>query len=334
MPMPKIVFFEVAPWEKEELRKNFPDAFLVEKSLKEDNVNDFLDTEIASCFIYSNFSKTVLKKLPNLKLIATRSTGFDHIDINFCRQKNITVCNVPEYGSRTVAEHTFALILTLTRKIYQSINQAKNFDFHHEKIRGVDLFGKTLGVLGLGKIGREVVKIAHGFGMNVLVYTRSKDDVLAKTLNFSYKNLDDVLSLSDIVSLHLPLIEETKHIINKNNITKIKKGAFLINTARGGLIETEALFYGLKEGILTGVALDVLEGEKELIEEVEILTENYQKNTDLKTLILNHILINQPNVIITPHNAFNTKEALFRILETTIKNIQSFLKNKPTNFLT
>jgi len=329
--MAKIIFFEVASWEKEELSKNFPEAILVEKPLAEENVSEFTDAEIVSSFIYSNFSKPILEKLPNLKLIATRSTGFDHIDIDFCRQKNITVCNVPEYGSRTVAEHTFALILTLTRKIYQSINQAKNFDFNHEKIRGVDLFGKTLGVLGLGKIGKEVVKIAHGFGMNILVYTRTQDQVLAKQLGFSYKSLDELLSQSDVISLHLPLTDDTKHIINKNNLAKIKKGAFLVNTARGGLIETEAVVFGLKEGIFAGVALDVLEGEKELMEEIEILTESYREETDLKTLILDHILVNHPNVIITPHNAFNTKEALFRILETTIKNIQNFLIGKVTN---
>jgi D-lactate dehydrogenase len=329
--MAKIVFFEVASWEKEELKRNFPEALLVEKPLTEENVSEFTNTEIVSCFIYSNFSKEIIEKLPNLKLIATRSTGFDHIDVSFCHQKNITVCNVPEYGSRTVAEHTFALILNLTRKIYQSINQAKNFDFNHEKIRGVDLFGKNLGILGLGKIGKEVVKIAHGFGMRVLVYTRTQDETLAKTLGFSYKSLDEILSQSDIISLHLPLTEETKHIINKNNIKKIKKGAFLVNTARGGLVEAEALVLGLKEGVLAGVALDVLEGEKELMEEVEILTEGYQKTTDLKTLVLNHILVNHPNVIITPHNAFNTKEALFRILETTIKDIQGFLKGEIIN---
>jgi D-lactate dehydrogenase len=329
--MPKIVFFEVASWEKEELKKIFPEALLVEKPLTEENVSEFADTEITSCFIYSNFSKSVIEKLPKLKFIATRSTGFDHIDVTFCHQKNITVCNVPEYGSRTVAEHTFALILTLTRKIYQSINQAKNFDFNHEKIRGMDIFGKNLGILGLGKIGKEVVKIAHGFGMRVLVYTRTQDETLAKTLGFSYKSLDEILSQSDIISLHLPLTDETKHIINKNNIKKIKRGAFLVNTARGGLIENEALVLGLKEGVLAGVALDVLEGEKELMEEIEILTEGYQKTTDLKTLVLDHILVNHPNVIITPHNAFNTKEALFRILATTIKNIQGFLKGEVIN---
>ena len=329
--MPKIVFFEVASWEKEELKRNFPEALLVEKPLNEENASEFVNAEVVSCFIYSNFSKEIIEKLPNLKLIATRSTGFDHIDVSFCHQKNITVCNVPEYGSRTVAEHAFALILTLTRKIYQSINQVKNFDFNHEKIRGVSLFGKNLGILGLGKIGKEVVKIAHGFGMRVLVYTRTQDETLAKALGFSYKSLDEILSQSDIISLHLPLTDETKHIINKNNIKKIKRGAFLVNTARGGLIETEALVLGLKEGVLAGVALDVLEGEKELMEEIEILTEGYQKTTDLKTLVLDHILVNHPNVIITPHNAFNTKEALFRILATTIKNIQGFLKGEIIN---
>ena len=331
--MTKIIFFEVASWEREELKKIFPEALLIEKPLTEENVSEFADVEIASCFFYSNFSKTVIEKLPKLKLIATRSTGVDHIDVSFCHQKNIAVCNVPEYGSRTVAEHNFALILTLTRKIYQSINQAKNFDFNHEKIRGVDLFGKTLGVLGLGKIGKEVVKIARGFGMRILVYTKTKDKALAKSLGFSYKSLDEVLSSSDIISLHLPLTEKTKHIINKENIKKIKKGAFLVNTARGGLIESEALVLGLKKGIFAGVALDVLEGERQLMEEVEILTESYREETDLKTLILDHILVNHPNVIITPHNAFNTKEALFRILETTIKNIQGFLRKKTINLV-
>lgn len=329
--MTKIVFFEVASWEKEELKRSFPEAVLVDKPLTEESIGEFSNVEIISCFIYSNLSRSIIEKLPNLKLIATRSTGFDHIDINFCRQKNIIVCNVPEYGSRTVAEYTFALILTLTRKIYQSINQAKNFDFNHQKIRGVDLFGKTLGILGLGKIGKEVVKIAHGFGMRVLVYTRTQDEALAKSLGFSYKSLDEVLSLSDIISLHLPLNSETKHLINKDNIKKVKKGAYLINTARGGLIETEALVYGLKERILAGVALDVLEEEKELMEEAEVLTERYKEATDLRTLVLNHVLVNHPKVVITPHNAFNTKEALYRILETTIKNIQGFLKGEIIN---
>ncbi|MGB9707520.1 MAG: NAD(P)-dependent oxidoreductase, partial [Microgenomates group bacterium] len=329
----KLYFFEVASWERDLLKENFPEAVLVEEKLTLDNVKNYSDAEIVSTFVYSQLSKEVIDSLPNLKFIATRSTGFDHIDVSHCQQKNIFVANVPEYGSRTVAEHTFALILTLTRKIYQSINQARNFDFNHENIRGIDLFGKTIGVVGLGKIGTEVVKIAKGFGMRILVYNRSQKQDLAKNLGFEFVDLKTLISQSDIVSLHLPYTKETHHLINKENIEWFKRGSYLINTARGGLIETEALVLGLEKGILAGVGLDVLEEEKEIMDEIEVLTSTYKKDVDLKTLILNHLLVNHPKVIITPHNAFNTKEALERITQTTIENIKAFLNKAPVNLV-
>lgn len=329
----KVVFFEVENWEEELLKKIFPQALLINDRLSLENVNSFSDAEIISTFIYSQVKKEIIDQLPKLKLITTRSTGFDHIDVSYAKTKNIIVSNVPEYGSRTVAEHAFALILTLTKKIYQSINQAKNFNFNHHEIRGIDLFGKTLGIIGLGKIGLEMVKIAQGFSMNVLVYTRTKNQQLQEQYNFQYVSLEDLLKNSDIISLHLPFNQETKHIINKNNVSLIKKGAYLINTARGGLVETEALVYGLENGIFNGVGLDVLEEEKVLTEETEILTNIYKTHTNFKTLALNHILANHPKVVITPHNAFNTKEALMRILEITIFNINQFLKNKPVNIV-
>lgn len=270
----------------------------------------------------------VLDKLPNLKYIATRSTGYDHIDIAYCKSKNIVVTNVPEYGSNTVAEYTFALLLSLTRKIYQSVNQSKHLNFEHDQIRGVDLEGKTIGIIGLGKIGQHVLRIARGYGMKVMVYNRSQDQEVLKQYEFRYVDLDTLLQNSDIITLHLPLNDQTKHIINKENIMKFKKGSYLINTARGGLIETEAIMLGLDKGILEGVGLDVLEEEKELNEEVAILTSEYRSRVDLKNLIYDHILINHPKVLITPHNAFNSKEALLRITNTTIENIQSFLTGK------
>jgi D-lactate dehydrogenase len=329
----KIVFFEVEDWEQEKIQMAFPQAQLVNSPLTEENLSQYQDVEILSCFIYSQLKRNILEKLPNLKLIATRSTGFDHIDIDYAKEKNILVANVPEYGSRTVAEYTFALILTLMKKIYQSINQAKVFDFDHSRIRGFDLAGKTLGIIGLGRIGLEVLKIAKGFQMNVLVYTRTKKEELANQYQFQYSDLNTVLSSSDIITLHTPLTNETFHLINQNNITLIKKGAYLINTARGGLVETQALVKALEAGILAGVALDVLEEEKTLGEETEILTTSYRQEVDFKTLALNHILVNHPKVIITPHNAFNTYEALERILETTINNINQYLKNTPINLV-
>ncbi|MCS6956327.1 MAG: NAD(P)-binding domain-containing protein [Patescibacteria group bacterium] len=329
----KIVFFEVASWEKDLLIKNFPEAYLVEDKLSLENVAKYQNAEIISSFVYSQLTKDILEKMPNLKFIATRSTGFDHIDISYCCQKNIKVSNVPEYGSRTVAEHTFALILTLTKKIYQSINQAKNFDFNHENIRGIDLFGKTIGIVGLGKIGFEVLKIAQGFGMRILVFNRSQKQELKEKYNFDYVDLKTIVSQSDIVSLHLPYNKETHHLINKNNIFDFKKGSYLINTARGPVVETEAIILGLEKGIFDGVGLDVLEEEKELAEETEILTKIYKKDVDLKTIVLNHVLVNHPKVIITPHNAFNTKEALERITKTTIENIKAFLNDSLINLV-
>lgn len=325
----KTVFFEVQDWEQELLKNEFPDAVLTSEKSTPETVKNYSDTEILSCFIYSQITKDVIDLLPQLKYISTRSTGYDHIDIEHSKTKGIQVSNVPEYGSNTVAEHTFALLLNLTRKIYQSVNQSKNLNFEHDQIRGIDLEGKTIGIIGLGKIGQHVLRIANGFGMNIVAYNRTQDTELQKKITFKYADLDTLIQTSDIVSLHLPFNSETKHIINKENITKFKKGSYLINTARGGLIETEAILMGLDKGILEGVGLDVLEEEKELTEEIAILTTEYKSHQDLRNLLYNHILINHPKVLITPHNAFNSREALLRIAHTTIDNIKSFLETKP-----
>lgn len=326
-----IVFFEVQDWEKNILLTAFPQAEFYTEKLSIDTINLALHAEVVSSFIYSRLDKELLSKLPNLKYIATRSTGYDHIDIFFCKGRDIVVSNVPEYGSNTVAEHTFALILSLSRKIYQSVNQAKQLNFDHSQIRGSDLFGKTLGIIGLGKIGVNVLRIAQGFGMNVLVSTRSQDAKLEETLGFSYVPLEKLFETSDFISLHVPFTPETKHIINQESISKMKDGVFIINTARGGLIDTKALLAGLTNNKLAGVALDVLEEEKEMTEEAEILTEKFQAETDMETLVINHYLMAHPKVLITPHNAFNSIEALRRIDNTTIENIQAFLKNSPIN---
>lgn len=327
----KTVFFEVQEWECELLQTAFPKAVLTRDKLDNTTVSLYPDAEVVSCFIYSSLNKEVIDKLSKLSFITTRSTGFDHIDVEYCKKKNIRVANVPEYGSNTVAEHTFGLLLCLSRKIYQSINQSKNFNFELSTIRGVDLYKKTIGIIGLGKIGQNVLRIAKGFDMNILVYNRTQNPELLTKFEFRYVNLDELLQNSDIVTLHLPLSAETRHIINKDNIIKFKKNSYLINTARGGLIDTEAVILGLNDGILAGVGLDVLEEEKELNEEVAILTSEYRDSVDLKTLLYNHILINHPKVLITPHNAFNSQEALFRIVNTTIQNIKDYFEGSCKN---
>lgn len=328
-----IAFFEIQPWEEKILQKFFPEASFTLQPLSSQNVANYQSISIVSCFIYSKIDRSIIEQLPNLTCIATRSTGYDHIDVAYARQKNICVSNVPEYGSHTVAEHTFALILTLTRKVYQSINQMKSLNFNHSALEGVDLHEKTIGIIGLGKIGLEVVKIAQGFGMRVLVYTRTPKPELASQYHFLECNLEELLRLSDIISLHVPYSPQTHHLINKDNILKMKPGAYLVNTARGGLIDSEAILLGLQKNILAGVGLDVLEGEKDLTEEIDILSSAFQKNQDFKTLALDHVLMNHPQVIVTPHNAFNSREALLRILDVTQSNIQNFIDHKSCNMV-
>lgn len=329
----QIGFFEVASYEKQGIKKAFPQAVIIEDKLTAANASRFRNLQIISSFIYSNLNAEVLATLPDLKFIATRSTGFNHIDLNYCAQHNILVANVPEYGSNTVAEHTFGLILTLTRKLYQCINQAKNFNFDHLQIIGTDLFGKTIGIVGLGKIGKNVLRIAHGFGMNVLVHSHSRHPGLERELNFQYVELNKLLEQSDVITLHLPLTPQTRHIINESNINLIKKGAYLINTARGGLIETKVILYGLDHQIFSGVGLDVLEEEENLAEEADILSSSFRKRVNLQELLYDHVLVRHPRVVLTPHNAFNSKEALARIARTTRENINSFVKGKATNLV-
>ncbi|MEK7573471.1 MAG: NAD(P)-dependent oxidoreductase [Patescibacteria group bacterium] len=329
----KISFFEVAQWEKSVLQNKFPDANFTEDKLMEENVSGYKESEIISCFVYSDLNSDVLSKFENLKFIAVRGTGYDRVDQEYCKNHNIKISNVPEYGSRTVAEYTFALILNLTRKIYQSINQSKVLDFNHSNLRGIDLYGKTIGIIGFGKIGKNVAEIARGFGMKIIVSTRTKDEKHEQEFGLEHKDLGELLQTSDIVTLHLPLTPETKHIINQDNILNFKKGSYLINTARGGLIDTEAVILGLEKNILGGVALDVLEEEKELTEEAEVLTSRFKKEADYETLFMNHILLNHPKVLITPHNAFNSNEALARITQSTIGNIEAYLEGNPKNLV-
>lgn len=331
----KIVFVEVEEWEKEELTKAFPDAKQVHEKITAENAKDFAEAEVLCTFITSIGDEKVLSQLPNLKLIVTRSTGYDHIDLNYAKAHNIIVSNVPEYGSHTVAEHAFALILTLTRKIHKSIKQVHEMEFDHVNLTGMDLNGKTLGIIGLGKIGMNVLHIAKGFGMNVQVQAHHPNEEEAQKEGYKNVDLDTLLSTSDVISLHVPYTKQTHHLINIDNYKKIKKGAYLINTARGGLVETQAVVQALQEGILAGVGFDVLEGEAQLTEEMEILCSHTDTQAiDLRTLLMDHVLLYHPNVVITPHNAFNSKEAILNILHTTEDNIHAFEKGAPINLVT
>jgi len=337
--MVKIVFFELDKFglgdKKEYIKKALSahEVIFVEEPLTSQNASKAGDAEAVACFIYSQINDDLLSKLQNLKLLVTMSTGFEHIDAVACKKRNVIACNVPSYGEHTVAEHAIALLLALTKKIVPSVERTKKGDFSLDGLRGSDLHGKTMGIIGTGKIGKNTAKLSKAFGMRVIAFDRFPDNEFAKKDGISYVLFDDLLSDSDFISLHAPETPETKHMINSNNVRKIKPGCFLINTARGSLIETEALLIGLKEGILAGAGLDVLEEEYAIREEMELLHEQYHKKFDVKTLLEEHILLEQPNVIVTPHNAFNTNEALMRILDTTVDNINAFLAGVPRNVI-
>ena len=202
----KIAFFELEPWEKEYFIKNLGSYELqfIDDHLNENNVNLIKDADAIGVFIYSVVNKKILNNLPNLKLITTLSTGFDHIDIKECKKRKITICNVPHYGENTVAEHTFALILNLTRMIHKAYNRTIRGDFTLDGLRGIDLQGKTLGVIGAGSIGQHVIRIAKGFEMNVIAFDNFKNLKLAKRLGFKYVSFDNLLKNSDIITLHVP----------------------------------------------------------------------------------------------------------------------------------
>lgn len=329
----KIAFFELEQWEKEYFLKNLKNCEMqfIDGHLSESNVNQVKDIDGIGVFIYSTINKKVLDNLPNLKLVATLSTGFDHIDLEECKKRKIIVCNVPHYGENTVAEHTFALILNLTRMIHKAYERTTRGDFSIEGLRGIDLQGKKIGVIGTGSIGQHAIRIARGFEMEVIAFDKFKNLKMAKKLGFRYASLDSLLKNSDIITLHVPYTKSTHHLIGKKAIAKMKKGIILVNTARGGIIDTSALLEGLQSGKIAGAGLDVLEGECFIKEEKQMLSKHFLKECDLKAVLQDHMLLRQPNVIITPHNAFNSWEALHRILDTTILNINSFLKKKPVN---
>jgi len=337
--MVKIVFFELEKFglgdKKDYVKKALSahDIVFVEEPLTSQNAAKAENAEVIACFIYSQIDSELLSKLPNLKLLVTMSTGFEHIDSAACKKRNVVACNVPSYGEHTVAEHAIALLLALTKKIIPSVERTRKGDFSLDGLRGSDLHGKTMGIVGTGKIGKNTAKLARAFGMRIIAYDRFPDNEFAKKEGVGYVLFDDILSDSDFISLHAPETPETKHMINVNNVRKIKPGCFLINTARGSLIETEALIIGLREGILAGAGLDVLEEEYAIREEMELLHEHYHKKFDMKTLLEEHLLLQMPNVIITPHNAFNTNEALLRILDTTVDNINAFLAGVPRNVI-
>jgi D-lactate dehydrogenase len=332
----KIAVFETESWEQDafESLENNHALKLTGEKLSDKNVEAYQDAEILSTFIFSILNRKVLDAFPDLKLIATRSTGVDHIPVDYCRERGIAVANVPEYGDNTVAEHVFGLLLCISHNLVEAVDRTRRGDFSLRGLRGFDLKGKILGVIGTGSIGEYVIRIAHGFNMRVLAFDVQPRKDLAKSLGFAYVDMDELLSRSDIITLHVPANAHTYHLISDDEFQRMKEGVVIINTARGSVVHIEALARALADGKVMAAGLDVLPEEPTIREESELLYSFYREQHNLRTLLAGHVLLRLRNVIITPHNAFYTREAIGRILDTTVENIQGFIRNKPKNIVT
>ncbi len=331
----RIVVFETEGRERvafERLAAAHKVTFVAEP-LNPENALAYADADVVTTFIYSNLSGATLEKLESLKLIATRSTGYDHINLAVCEAKGIAVANVPAYGENTVAEHVFALLLTLAHRLPEAIERARSGRFSPVGLEGFDLAGKTIGVVGTGHIGRHVIRIAKGFAMNVVAFDPKPDQAFAAAQGFSYMPLGQLLSAADIVSLHAPATHEAHHLLSTAAFARMKEGAIVINTARGSLIDAHALIMALRSGKVAGAGLDVLPDEPLIREEAELVCSILSGEHDLRDVVADHILLHMPNVVVTPHSAFNTREAILRITETTVANIETFVRGHPQNLV-
>lgn len=329
--MNKIIFFDVRDNETDVIT-NFCEGNFDYKLLpyplddKTEISDEIAQADVISCFTFSRVDKEVLKKFPNLKLIALRSVGFNHIDIDYCKEHNIQVVNSLGYGNLTVAEFTFGLILDVTRKVSRSYLNLKNEHLDRDVYTGFELNGKNIGVIGTGAIGAEVIRIAKGFGMNVLAYDIYPKNELVEKYGVKYVELDDLLKESDIISLHAPLTDSNFHLINEEKFNLMKPHAVIVNTARGELIDSKALYDALFANKIFGAGLDVLEAENLLTIPENKWDFDYLTNEHIKQTLINERLLRLHNVVVTPHIAYNSKEANERILSITSNNIKSFFE--------
>ncbi|KTD75137.1 2-hydroxyacid dehydrogenase [Legionella waltersii] len=294
--------------------------------LTPESVNALEASDVVCCFVNDFINSEVINALSQkgVKLIALRSAGYNHVDIEYAKKKGIKVCRVPAYSPQSVAEHTIALILCLNRKIHQAHNRVREGNFSLHGLMGFNLFQKTVGIIGTGKIGTAVARILNGFGCKLLGYDPQPSEE-CKKLGLEYVDITELLKSSDIISLHCPLNDQTRYIINEQTIALMKKGVMLINTGRGKLINTKSAINALKIKQLGYLGIDVYEEEEPLFFEdhsEEII------NDDVFCRLLTF-----PNVLITGHQGFFTQEAVLHIAQTTLENITNFESNKGTVYL-
>ncbi len=311
-----------------------------------DEIED--NAEIVSIFINTTITPEFLDAHPRLRLIATRSTATDHLPLDACRARGVAVANVAFYGERTVAEHTFALILALSRRLREAMVAPKAGRFSYAGARGFDLEGKTIGIIGMGHIGQHVAELANAFRMEVLAYDVDRPAELARTLHFAFVPLAELLAEAHVISLHAPLSAATYHILNRETLAQCRPGVLIINTARGSLIDSQALREALDSGHVGGAGLDVLQDERVMRQPVShIIAANIVQHLrsdaqahdahdsdrvrELQELLLSDALLANLNVVFTPHVAFNSIEAVERLLTVTVETILAFADGRLIN---
>ena len=318
--MKRIAFFDAKPYDKQwfDSLNNKYDIVYFESKLSADTAELAKGFDGVCAFVNDDIDSKTIDKLYNsgVKVLAMRCAGYSNVDFKSAYKK-INVVRVPAYSPYAVAEHAMALLLTLNRKTHKAYNRTRDFNFSLVGLTGMDLHGKTVGVIGTGKIGRTFVDICRGFGMEVIAY----DLFPAKDSGIEYVDLGTLLEKSDIISLHCPLTEQTKHILDENAFKRMKNGAFVINTSRGELIDSTALLDALNTEKIRGAGLDVYE------EEADLFFEDFSGEI-IKDDVLS-LLVSRPNVIITSHQAFLTDEALKNIAQTTFDNLDEFFEDKP-----
>lgn len=336
----KMLLFDFKESEQDFFKKNKLDNFDIhffEESLNEitvENLPEHLkeETTVLSVFITSSINDAVLKNFPNLKILTTRSTGYDHIKLEDCKNNNIKVLNVENYGNRAVVQYTFGLIINLIRKIFIAQKDVRAYKFEYHNYVGRELDKLTIGVIGTGAIGSEVCHVANAFGMNILATDFKENTDIIEKYNVKYTDKNTLLKNSDIVTLHVPLTEKTRELITRKEFAIMKRTAFLINTSRGELVNTEDLYDAIITENLAGAGLDVIECENIAFSEKNIPAKIKKSNPNcIEKVVLTRKLAQLDNVIVTPHVAYSTKDSIERILKTSFKAITDSLEGKNTN---
>ncbi|MFN3604871.1 MAG: 2-hydroxyacid dehydrogenase [Leptonema sp. (in: bacteria)] len=322
----KILFYSSQKYDIEFFTKwnknfNFQLEF-IEAPLNEKTVNLSKNFDAICIFVNDQANPSIMEKLKEnqINLIALRCAGFNNVDLEAAKKNHIKIVRVPSYSPNAVAEHAVSLLLTLNRKTHKAYNRIKEMNFSLDGLLGFDLNQKTIGVIGTGKIGSVFIKIMNGFGSKILAYDKTKSDELEKNYGVQYTFLEELFKNSDIISLHCPLTNETKYIINETSISLMKPGVMIINTGRGALIDTKAVIKGLKSKKIGYLGIDVYEQEENLFfkdHSFEIIQDD-----DIARLTT------FPNVLITAHQAFFTKNALNEIAKVTLNNIYNFFIKK------